>query len=130
MRRRYVTEKGKAAGLFIGPRISKKGTEYEDIYFNPQAQQMIVSMVSGNGISEQSEGRPVDPKLPETTAAWAFGTEIAGQSDGWTTETGVQEYPGNWEEETDLYLEDERSGWSEEPDEYVPADWRSEYGFI
>lgn len=42
MQRKNVTEKGVLAGLSLGPRISKKGTEYEDIYYNEQAQQMIV----------------------------------------------------------------------------------------
>lgn len=37
-----VTEKGAQAGLFIGTRISQKGTEYPDIYYDEQAQTMIV----------------------------------------------------------------------------------------
>lgn len=43
MRRKLVTEKGKAAGLFIGTRMSKKGTEYEDIYYDENAQRMVVA---------------------------------------------------------------------------------------
>lgn len=43
MRRRIVTEKGKEAGLFIGTRVSKKGTEYEDIYYDENAQRMVVA---------------------------------------------------------------------------------------
>lgn len=43
MRRRIVTEKGKEAGLFIGTRMSKKGTEYEDIYYDEKAQRMVVA---------------------------------------------------------------------------------------
>jgi ATP-dependent DNA helicase RecQ len=44
MRRKVVFEKGKSAGLFIAPRTSHKGTEYEDIYYNEAAQRMIVEM--------------------------------------------------------------------------------------
>jgi ATP-dependent DNA helicase RecQ len=44
MRRKVVFEKGKSAGLFIAPRTSHKGTEYEDIYYNESAQRMIVEM--------------------------------------------------------------------------------------
>lgn len=40
--RKEVTEKGAQAGLFIGTRISQKGTEYPDIYYDEQAQMMIV----------------------------------------------------------------------------------------
>ena len=40
--RKEVTEKGKSAGLFLAPRLSKKGTEYEDIYYDERAQRMIV----------------------------------------------------------------------------------------
>jgi len=40
--RKCVTDQGKAAGLFMGNRMSKKGTEYEDIYYNENAQKMIV----------------------------------------------------------------------------------------
>ena len=36
------SEKGVLAGLFLGTRVSKKGTEYQDIYYNEQAQHMIV----------------------------------------------------------------------------------------
>lgn len=42
MRYRVVTEKGQEAGLFLGTRISKKGTEYEDIYYGEKAQRMVV----------------------------------------------------------------------------------------
>ena len=41
-RQKIVTEQGKAAGLFLGARISQKGTEYQDIYYNEQAQRMVV----------------------------------------------------------------------------------------
>jgi ATP-dependent DNA helicase RecQ len=44
MRRKVVFEKGKSAGLFIAPRTSQKGTEYDDIYYNEDAQRMIVQM--------------------------------------------------------------------------------------
>lgn len=37
-----ITERGEQAGLFIGTRISQKGTEYPDIYYDEQAQTMIV----------------------------------------------------------------------------------------
>lgn len=42
--KRVVYQKGREAGLFTGMRMSRKGTEYEDIYYNGQAQRMIVSM--------------------------------------------------------------------------------------
>ena len=42
MPKKEVLEKGVLAGLFLGPRISKTGTEYQDIYYNEQAQSMIV----------------------------------------------------------------------------------------
>lgn len=42
MRKKMVTEKGKEAGLFIGSRMSKKGTEYEDIYYDKRAQRMVI----------------------------------------------------------------------------------------
>ena len=29
--------------MFLGMRLSKKGTEYEDIYYNEKAQEMIVA---------------------------------------------------------------------------------------
>lgn len=41
-RKKVVTEKGTAAGLFIDMRTSKKGTEYEDIYYNKTAQKLIM----------------------------------------------------------------------------------------
>ncbi len=44
--KKVVTQKGQAAGLFIGMRLSKKGTEYEDIYYNEDAQRMIVGYYS------------------------------------------------------------------------------------
>jgi ATP-dependent DNA helicase RecQ len=40
--KKYVTEKGSEAGISIGIRISGKGQEYEDLYYNKSAQQMIV----------------------------------------------------------------------------------------
>jgi hypothetical protein len=43
MRKKSVSPAGKEAGLFIGMRLSRKGTEYEDIYYNEKAQRMIVS---------------------------------------------------------------------------------------
>jgi ATP-dependent DNA helicase RecQ len=42
MRRKTVSLAGQDAGLFIGMRMSKKGTEYEDIYYGKKAQRMIV----------------------------------------------------------------------------------------
>lgn len=42
MHKKCVLASGKEAGLFIGIRISQKGTEYEDIYYNEKAQRMIV----------------------------------------------------------------------------------------
>lgn len=42
--KRVITEKGKEAGMFMGMRLSRKGTEYEDIYYNRDAQRMIVDM--------------------------------------------------------------------------------------
>lgn len=46
IRKKYVTQKGNAAGLWIGMRKSKKGTEYEDIYYKEEAQRMVVAMVT------------------------------------------------------------------------------------
>ena len=46
-RKKVVSEKGKEAGLFIDMRMSKKGTEYEDVYYNEKAQEMIVNMLTG-----------------------------------------------------------------------------------
>lgn len=40
--KKEVSEKGVLAGLFLGPRLSKKGAEYQDIYYDEQAQRMIV----------------------------------------------------------------------------------------
>lgn len=45
--RKEVTEKGEAAGLFLGARVSKKGTEYEDIYYDERAQRRIVEHYIG-----------------------------------------------------------------------------------
>ena len=45
-RKKVVSEKGKEAGLFIDMRMSKKGTEYEDVYYNEKAQEMIVNMLT------------------------------------------------------------------------------------
>lgn len=39
---KIITDTGKEAGLFMGIRTSKAGTEYEDIYYDKKAQQMIV----------------------------------------------------------------------------------------
>ena len=41
-RKKTVFEKGIEAGLYLAPRMSQKGTEYEDIYFGEAAQRMIV----------------------------------------------------------------------------------------
>ncbi len=129
MRRRYVTEKGKAAGMYLGPRISKKGTEYEDIYFGPQAQQMIVSMVSGDGMLQQpaDTGGSEMPGIREAgagnfAAGWMEGTEEAGMDS--------EDALARWEAQEDRYGADDLDDWGEEPDVFVPADWRSEYGFI
>ncbi len=43
--KKYVTEKGQAAGMFIGLRLSKAGKEYEDIYYDKKAQKMIVDSI-------------------------------------------------------------------------------------
>ncbi len=40
--KKYVTNKGQEAGLFIGMRSSRTGKEYEDIYYGEKAQRMIV----------------------------------------------------------------------------------------
>lgn len=45
IRKKFVSKQGQTAGLFIGMRRSKSGTEYEDIYYNEDAQRMIVAMV-------------------------------------------------------------------------------------
>lgn len=42
-KRKRVTAKGEEAGLSMGKRMSQKGTEYEDIYYNEEAQRMIVN---------------------------------------------------------------------------------------
>ena len=42
LRKKIVSKEGEAAGLFLGTRTSKKGTEYEDIFYNKEAQKMIV----------------------------------------------------------------------------------------
>ena len=41
-RQKYVTEAGKEAGLWLGSRTSKAGTEYQDIYYDKKAQRMVV----------------------------------------------------------------------------------------
>ena len=43
LRQKVVYDAGKEAGLFIDMRMSKKGTEYEDIFYNEKAQRMIVA---------------------------------------------------------------------------------------
>ena len=45
IRKKFVSKQGQMAGLFIGMRKSKSGTEYEDIYYNEDAQRMIVATV-------------------------------------------------------------------------------------
>lgn len=45
MWKRLATDKGAAAGIESGTRMSAKGHEYEDLYFHVQAQKMIVSML-------------------------------------------------------------------------------------
>lgn len=40
--KKSVSPEGEAAGLFIGMRESRKGTEYEDVYYNEKAQRMIL----------------------------------------------------------------------------------------
>ena len=40
--KRVISEKGREAGLFMDMRMSRKGTEYEDIYYDRNAQRMIV----------------------------------------------------------------------------------------
>lgn len=42
-RKKVIYEKGKTAGLVMGIRISKKETEYEDIYYTEHAQKLIVA---------------------------------------------------------------------------------------
>lgn len=42
MRKKSVSAAGEAAGILIGMRMSKNGTEYEDIYYCEKAQRMIV----------------------------------------------------------------------------------------
>lgn len=46
MWKKSVSAAGEAAGLYIGMRTSKKGTEYEDIYYYENAQRMIVGWVT------------------------------------------------------------------------------------
>jgi ATP-dependent DNA helicase RecQ len=43
MPRKTISPAGQEAGLFIGMRMSKKGTEYEDIYYSKKAQRMILA---------------------------------------------------------------------------------------
>lgn len=45
--KKEISGKGLDAGLFMGMRMSKKGTEYEDVYCNEKAQRWIVSMMLG-----------------------------------------------------------------------------------
>ena len=45
MHRKVISEKGQAAGLFMGIRMSRKGTEYEDVYCDREAQKRIVTMM-------------------------------------------------------------------------------------
>lgn len=47
MTKKCVTDEGKAAGLFLGSRMSKKGTEYEDVYYDEKAQKMVVEWFCG-----------------------------------------------------------------------------------
>lgn len=49
LRKKIVTEKGRAAGLFVGSRMSKKGTEYEDIYYDKKAQRMVLAWFLEDG---------------------------------------------------------------------------------
>lgn len=42
--KKIVSKKGAEAGLFLAPRISKTGTEYEDVYYDEKAQKMIVGI--------------------------------------------------------------------------------------
>lgn len=42
--KKIISEKGICAGLFLAPRMSKTGTEYEDIYYDENAQRMIVGL--------------------------------------------------------------------------------------
>jgi len=41
-RKKVVTQKGAEAGIVIGLRMSEKGTEYEDFYYEERAQRMLV----------------------------------------------------------------------------------------
>ncbi len=43
-----ISEKGLKAGLFLGMRMSRNGMEYEDIYYNKEAQKMIVDMFTSH----------------------------------------------------------------------------------
>lgn len=45
MWKKEISEKGLDAGLFMGMRMSKKGTEYEDVYCDEKAQRWIVGMM-------------------------------------------------------------------------------------
>ena len=116
IRRRYVTKKGIAAGLLIGPRISKKGTEYEDIYFSLQAQKMIVSMVTGDGMPQRS----------------ASDTYMQNHLMGGRAEPGpeINEDLTKWGTEPGPETDEDPTGWDDEQDGFLPDDWRSEYGFI
>ncbi len=45
-RKKVISPKGAEAGLYLAPRKSKAGTEYEDVYYNKKAQQKIVEYYS------------------------------------------------------------------------------------
>lgn len=45
MWRKIISDKGLEIGLFMGMRMSKKGTEYEDVYCDEKAQRWIVDMM-------------------------------------------------------------------------------------
>ena len=55
-------------------------------------------------------------------AGWMEGTEEAGMDS--------EDALARWEAQEDRYGADDLDDWGEEPDVFVPADWRSEYGFI
>ena len=41
-RTKIVSEEGRQHGLEIGPRVSQKGTTYDDLYYKEDAQRMIL----------------------------------------------------------------------------------------
>ena len=45
MWKKVISEKGLENGFFMDLRISKKGTEYEDLYCDRKAQKKILNMV-------------------------------------------------------------------------------------